>query len=315
MNADYTVVAERIPEPGETVIGGPMTVLPGGKSSNQAVACAKMGVPTSIVGVLGNDENATFLEQHLQKSGVGTDYIGHADVHTGSTIITVDSHGENTIVVSPGANGLLDVKSVRERADELHEASVVGLCLETPLETVVEAARIVSESDGETVVNLSPFQPEAAQALAAYANVLIVNEHECAGLVGQVAKNIVTASLITVDSDWNGIASALQELGFSNTCVTLGGDGCVVISHDGTTDAASIVRITPPAAKIVDTTGCGDSFMGGVIAGRTLGMDLVASACMGNIFASFAAQAPGAQSSYGDLNAVFDLYLQQKHIE
>lgn len=309
MNADYTVVTDRIPLPGETVVGGPMSILPGGKSSNQAVASAKMGVHTAIIGMLGDDENAEFLEGRLRQCGVDTQSIGRAQTSSGSTIITVDAHGENTIVVSPGANAYLDEQAVEACSAQIERARVMGLCLETPLPTVLKSAQIARQTGVEVVINLSPFNQQAATVLTSYADVLIVNELECADLLRCEQENEQSTQTITVDSDWHIIAERLQRLGFSKVCITLGGDGCVVVSHEEHNVEPIITHVAVPKAAVVDTTGCGDSFMGGVIAGRAVGMDLVSAACLGSIFGSYAAQGSGAQASYGTLEEVHSQYL------
>lgn len=91
MNADYTVTTERLPKPGETALGGPLRVLPGGKSGNQAVSAARLGAKVRLFGVLGSDANADFLLEALNDTGVDTSYIRHVDGASGTTVITVDA--------------------------------------------------------------------------------------------------------------------------------------------------------------------------------------------------------------------------------
>ena len=142
MNADYTVTTERLPKPGETVLGGPLRVLPGGKSGNQAVSAARLGAKVRLFGVLGSDANADFLLEALNDTGVDTSYIRHVDGASGTTVITVDAAGENTIVYSPGSNAYVSVEYIQSMRDNLTSADVLGLCLESPMETVTACARL-----------------------------------------------------------------------------------------------------------------------------------------------------------------------------
>ena len=112
MNVDYTVVTERLPKPGETVNGGPLTLLPGGKSANQASAAARIGAQGRMFGAVGEDANAAFLLEHLRDAGVDTSHIAAVAGPSGTTVITVDANGENTIVYSAGSNGEVSVDYV-----------------------------------------------------------------------------------------------------------------------------------------------------------------------------------------------------------
>ena len=136
MNVDYTVVTERLPKPGETVNGGPLTLLPGGKSANQASAAARIGAQVRMFGAVGEDTNADFLLEHLRDAGVDTSHIAAVAGPSGTTVITVDANGENTIVYSAGSNGEVSVDYVQQSSDALVAADVLGLCLESPRETV-----------------------------------------------------------------------------------------------------------------------------------------------------------------------------------
>ena len=116
MNADYTVTAERLPGPGETITGGPLRVLPGGKSGNQAAAAARLGADVRMLGAVGSDANADFLLGRLGEAGVDTTGVRHVPGPSGTTVITVDAAGENTIVYSPGSNAQeIGRASCRER--------------------------------------------------------------------------------------------------------------------------------------------------------------------------------------------------------
>lgn len=158
MNADYTVTTARLPQPGETVNGGPLQILPGGKSGNQAAAAARIGANVSIFGAVGDDSNADFLLAQLGNANVDTSHVSHVKGASGTTVITVDGNGENTIVYSPGSNGKVDVAYVEAQKDALLSSSVLGLCLESPIETVTATAKMCHEAGIKVLLNDSPFQ-------------------------------------------------------------------------------------------------------------------------------------------------------------
>ena len=270
MNADYTVTTERLPGPGETVTGGPLQVLPGGKSGNQAAAAAKLGATVRMFGAVGSDSNADFLLTQLASAGVNTDGIRKVLGPSGTTVITVDSHGENTIVYS----------------------SVLGLCLESPLETVTACATMCHDAGMKVLLNDSPFIATLPSELIAHADILLVNEHELVQLL-----HIDEPEDDDWDSfDWAQAQNRLSEFGFDQAIVTLGGDGSVVL--DSTVDP-SIIRIAPVRVDAVDTTGCGDSFMGTVLASLASGLSLEESAQLASYVSAYAATGYGAQASYG----------------
>ena len=270
MNADYTVTAQRLPGPGETITGGPLQLLPGGKSGNQAAAAARIGATVQMFGAVGSDNNADFLLGALGEAGVNTTHVRRVLGPSGTTVITVDAHGENTIVYSPGSNAQVTVDYVESVRDALTHSTVLGLCLESPIETVTAAARMCHEAGVKVLLNDSPFTPSLPAELIEASDILLVNEHEMAQLL-----DIDEPENDDWDSfDWWHALDELRGFGFEQAIVTLGGDGSVVL--DGTADDPEhrVQRIAPVRVKAVDTTGCGDSFMGTVLAGLASGLAL-----------------------------------------
>ena len=264
MNADYTVTAQRLPGPGETITGGPLQLLPGGKSGNRAAAAARIGATVQMFGAVGSDNNADFLLGALGEAGVNATHVRRVLGPSGTTVITVDAHGENTIVYSPGSNAQVTVDYVESVRDALTHSTVLGLCPESPIETVTAAARMCHEAGVKVLLNDSPFTPSLPAELIEASDILLVNEHEMAQLLG-----IDEPENDDWDSfDWWHALDELRGFGFEQAIVTLGGDGSVVL--DGTADDPEhrVQRIAPVRVKAVDTTGCGDSFMGTVLAGR-----------------------------------------------
>ena len=222
-----------------------------------------------------------------------------SDVSTGTAMILVDDEAENCIVISPGANGTVDAGFVRERASAFDGAGALGLCLEVSGDAVVEAARIAHDAGVPVVFNLSPIR-EVPEGLLELVDVLIVNEHELAALVGDAA-----AAAGADDAEWDAAAGALAgKYGIRTAVVTLGGAGSVVVESEpgGEGQGAAPVATRIPAfpTEVVDTTGCGDSYMGTLLAGTASGLTTVEAATLASAVSAYAAGGEGAQASYGD---------------
>jgi ribokinase len=240
-NADLVVGVERRPGAGETVLGSDLAVHPGGKGANQAVAAARLGARTALLARVGDDGNGRLLLDSLRDAGVDTVGVLVGGAPTGVALITVDPSGDNSIVVSPGANGRLTPEDVHAAGSLLSVSRVVSAQLEIPLETVVEVVRNLPEGT-RFVLNPSPPRPLPEEVLAA-CDPLIVNEHE--------ARVIAGGDLKGSPEDW---ARALLALGPRSVVVTLGAEGALVASAEGTAQVPSV------KVEAVDTTGAGDAF-------------------------------------------------------
>lgn len=183
-----------------------------------------------MFGAVGSDNNADFLLGALGEAGVNTTHVRRVLGPSGTTVITVDAHGENTIVYSPGSNAQVTVDYVESVRDALTHSTVLGLCLESPIETVTAAARMCHEAGVKVLLNDSPFTPSLPAELIEASDILLVNEHEMAQLLG-----IDEPENDDWDSfDWWHALDELRGFGFEQAIVTLGGDGSVVL--DGTAD-------------------------------------------------------------------------------
>ncbi|MCP8614255.1 ribokinase [Bifidobacterium asteroides] len=289
MNADYTVNTDRLPKPGETINGGPLQVLPGGKSANQAATAARIGAQVRLFGAVGSDSNADFLLGQLGNAGVDVSHVMTVPGASGTTVITVDARGENTIVYSPGSNGKVDVDYAHRSRQALTSAKVLGLCLESPIETVTEAARMGHEAGMTVLLNDSPFRADLPADLIANSDLILVNEHEMAQLLGIDEPEDGD----WLRADWDQINQTMQDFGFHRAIVTLGGEGSMVL------DQGQTYRIHAVHVDAVDTTGCGDAFMGTVLAGLASDMTLVQAAQLASYVSAYAATGQGAQASYG----------------
>ena len=241
-NADLVIGVERRPGAGETVLGSDLAVHPGGKGANQAVAAARLGARTALLARVGDDAYGRLLLDSQRAAGVDTVGVLVGGAPTGVALITVDPSGDNSIVVSPGANGRLTPADVKAAACLFQASRVVSVQLEIPLETVVEVVRSLSP-DSRFVLNPSPPRPLPTEVLAA-CDPLIVNEHEARVVLGE-------ACVSDRPEDW---ARLLLAKGPRSVVITLGAQGALVASAEG------VARVPSVKVDAVDTTGAGDAF-------------------------------------------------------
>ncbi|MFJ3227020.1 ribokinase [Streptomyces sp. NPDC086783] len=278
-NADLVIGVERRPAAGETVLGSDLAVHPGGKGANQAVAAARLGARTALLARVGDDAHGRLLLDSQRAAGVDTAGVLAGGAPTGVALITVDPSGDNSIVVSPGANGRLTPADVRAAEKLLRASRVVSAQLEIPLETVVETVRCLP-SGSRFVLNPSPPVPLPAEVLAA-CDPLIVNEHEARVLLGEAAG--------PEPEDW---ARALLALGPRSVVVTLGAAGALVADGGGS------ARVAPVKVAAVDTTGAGDAFTAALAWRLGAGASLAEAAAYAARVGAAAVTREGAQVSF-----------------
>ena len=230
VNADLTFTVPTLPRPGQTLLASAMSLSPGGKGGNQAVAAARSGANVQLVAALGTDAAADELRGHLRANGVGLDAVIHVPGPSGSAAIIVDETAENCIVVAPGANAHLSLSSAEIRS-VIADSDVVLISLEIPLATAVAAAGVAGEAGAVVIVNASPAGIDPGE-LAELADVVVVNEIEADGWL----------------DGGRGRAPHLV--------VTRGARGASYF-HDG-----RAVDVPAPEVEPVDTTGAGDVFAG-----------------------------------------------------
>ncbi|MBT2492991.1 ribokinase [Streptomyces sp. ISL-96] len=282
-NADLVIGVERRPAPGETVLGSDLAVHPGGKGANQAVAAARLGARTALLARVGDDAHGRLLLESQREAGVDTGGVRVGGAPTGVALITVDPSGDNSIVVSPGANSRLTPEDVRDAGALFAGARVVSAQLEIPLETVAEVVR-TRAAGSRFVLNPSPPAPLPAEVLAA-CDPLVANEHEARYVLG------LGDTAGPAPEDW---ARGLLALGPRSVVVTLGAEGALVA--DGRTGAA--VRVPSPRVDAVDTTGAGDAFTAALAWRLSLGEDLATAAAYAVRVGAAAVTKAGAQASF-----------------
>ncbi|MFE7132636.1 ribokinase [Streptomyces sp. NPDC057638] len=280
-NADLVVGVERRPGAGETVLGSDLVVHPGGKGANQAVAAARLGARTALLARVGDDGHGTLLLDSQRAAGVDVTGVLVGGAPTGVALITVDPSGDNSIVVSPGANARLSPEDVRAAAGRVRSARVVSAQLEIPLETVVAVVGTLAPGT-RFVLNPSPPRALPDEVLGA-CDPLIVNEHEARVLLGDAA-----------GPDPESWARALLARGPRSVVVTLGAAGA--LCADGRTGV--LERVASPRVTVVDTTGAGDAFAAALAWRLGRGEDLASAAGYAARVGAAAVTQEGAQPSY-----------------
>jgi ribokinase len=300
-NVDLVVAVPRHPRGGETLLGGSLRRLPGGKGANQAVAAARAGgAPTSFVGAVGRDDDGTLLLDALRADGVDVTAVERAGSPTGTALVMVDGAGENAIVVAPGANA--DVGPGVGAAVGAAGPAVVLAQLEVPVDAVVAAFR--ARPDGaRSVLNAAPSQALPPDLLAA-TDVLVVNEHEArdvlAGPDGGEEGDTGDDGRRDGGGDPTATARALAAL-VPAVVLTLGARGCVVVVRD-----EEPVRVAAPVVEAVDTTGAGDVLCGVLAARLAGGAPLVDAARTAVVAGALAVTRAGAQPAVPTAREVAD---------
>jgi ribokinase len=278
VNADLVVWVDRRPAAGETVLGSDLEIHPGGKGANQAVAAARLGGRVAFLGHAGTDGNGDLVRDALRGDGVDIGHLATTSAPTGVALITLGPEGDNSIIVSPGANSRVSVDDVASAGALFASAAVVSLQLEIPLPTVTAAARAAADAGARVVFNLSP-AAEVPDELLAYCDPLVVNEHE-AEFLGDPSP------------------AGLLARGPRSVVITRGADGALVADLSGVTEVSS------PRVEVVDTTGAGDAFTGALSLRLARGDDLATAARLAARVGAAAVTRAGAQSSFpspGDL--------------
>lgn len=245
LNMDLVVRCPRIPQPGETVIGGDLNYIPGGKGANQAVAAALQGAEVNMVGRVGNDSFADLLIDNLHKSGLDTNYMRRdEEAATGVALIVVDEQGENSIVVASGANMRMTSEDVAAAGNIIADSDVLLLQLEVPLEVVTEAAQIAKDHQVTVVLNPAPAK-QLPDELLKLVDVLVPNETETALLTDMSVENL---------DQLTRAAGTLAGLGINSVVITMGRRGAMLVSN-GNQEVFEPFQVQP-----VDTTAAGDAF-------------------------------------------------------
>jgi ribokinase len=280
LNADLVVRTPRFPQPGETISGEDLQIIPGGKGANQAVAAARQGTPTAMVGRVGRDSFGPDLINNLKQNGVDTERVQtDPESATGTAIIIVDTNGQNSIVLSPGGNGKVTPADVEEIP--FSEATLLLLQLEIPVEAVLAAARRAKENGLRVLLNPAPARALPDELLA-LPDFLVPNESELSLLSGLPVNDLPSAE---------NAAKTLLERGIQTVIVTLGANGALIVNKELTKHIPSF------KVDVVDTTAAGDAFIGGFASALLQNKSLEEAVRYGCACGALAATKFGAQPS------------------
>lgn len=296
INMDLVVHTPRWPAAGETVTGQAFYTVPGGKGANQAVAAARLGAVTRLVGRVGGDAFGAQLRAHLQAAGVDVaGVISDADQPSGVALIAVDAAAQNRIIVVPGANGAVGGADLARLDTALTGARVLLLQLEVPLAAVLGAARAAAAAGVPVVLDPAPVPDRLPRELLAYTTILTPNEPEAAALVGFPLDG--EAAIVRA-------GRALVAQGARQVIITLGDRGAY-----WTDGRAEAFRPGIPVAA-VDTVGAGDAFNGALAVAQAEGRPLNIAITWGLAAGALAVTQPGAQAALPTRAALLALLAQ-----
>ncbi|WP_454617873.1 ribokinase [Bradyrhizobium cenepequi] len=281
INMDVVATAERHPRVGETVAGSAVLYFPGGKGANQAVAAAKLGAPTTLIGRLGKDAFGEQLRTFLAAQGVDLDFVKDtAEAHTGTAIITV-ANADNTIVVVPGANALVSPEDVT--APVFARDDVVVSQLEIPQRAILAVFRRATQVRATTILNVAPAM-EVDDELLTLVKILVLNESELSFLAGTDLRDC---------DDPARFVEAARSLGRKDriVCVTLGKRGVLAVVR------GQPLFVAGRPVKVADTTGAGDCFVGALAASIARQAAFRDALYLANVAASVCVQRMGAAPS------------------
>jgi ribokinase len=281
-NTDMIIKMDKLPAPGETVLGGEFSIAAGGKGANQAVAAARAGGQVAFVACLGDDMFGRQALEGFAKDSINTEYVFKDKQHlSGCALIFVDKNGENSIAVASGANARLSPGHIDVAKDKIISAEILIMQLETPLETVKYSAQLAFENGTRVVLDPAPAQP-LDEDFYKHISILTPNESEAEQLTGIPVKDVKSAEKA---------AESLLQKGVETVLITLG--------VQGTFMATEKMRKMIPGFKVtsVDSTAAGDVFNGTLAVSLADKMRLPNAVSFANAAAALSVTKLGAQPS------------------
>ncbi|SFC64344.1 ribokinase [Parapedobacter composti] len=289
LNMDMVVQADRIPNPGETVLGGTFFMSTGGKGANQAVAAARLGGNAAMIGKIGRDIFGSRYLQAIQEEGIDIQGIEQdSEEPSGIALVIVERSGENAIVVAPGANAGLRPEDVEQQFHRYPEGKILLLQLEIPMETVVFAAQQAKKRGMLVLLNPAPAN-DAVTSLFPLIDIITPNLHEAEQMTGVKITDIASAKCA---------AQYLSAKGVRHVVITLGELGAVLL------DDGEFHHVPVPRVTALDTTAAGDVFNGALAAAIIQEKSLVDATAFACKAAAIAVTRLGAQSSIPYLHEV-----------
>ncbi len=281
-NTDLVVQTQRLPAPGETLLGGAFFTASGGKGANQAVAAARAGARVTFVARVGSDDFGKEALRGLRRERIDTAYtLADPDLPSGVAFILLDAQGENSIVVASGANAALSPVQLDAAAPAFDRASICLLQLETPLPTVAHAIQLAAERSLPVILNPAPAQKLPPEVLSGL-TLLTPNESETETLTGIRPHTEETA---------RQSAEILRNQGVQTVLITLGARGALLVTDRETR------RIPAPEVEAQDTTAAGDAFNGALACALGSGAPLKDAVAFANCAGALSVTRRGAQPS------------------
>ncbi len=277
---DIVVETERTPDMGETILGNKVHFVPGGKGANQAVAAARLGAHTTLIGAVGEDEFGAKLLASLGENQVNIGAVKMVKgVSTGVALIVI-ANRDNQIIVVPGANLLCLADDLDQHESFIQQADVVLLQLEIPLETVCAAAEIAKRHGKKVILNPAPAR-ELPRDLLKHVDVITPNRSELGLLTGYPIK----------DNELEKAMQSLLDLGPQTVITTLGSKGAAYLARGGDLQMVPSYKV-----PVVDSTGAGDAFNAGVAYALSSGMELKDAVLFASKVSALAVTKLGAQA-------------------
>ncbi|MFP4250312.1 MAG: ribokinase [Armatimonadota bacterium] len=297
INIDFVMRAERMPRPGETLMGSDLKLVPGGKAANQSVTAARVGADVTVIGRLGEDVFGPQLRENLRREGINTDFItSDPEAHTGSAFIALSPSGENSILSCMGANLAVSPEQVEGASEAIAQADMLLVQLGVPLEAVLRAIEIADEAGTGVLFDPTPVRGELGP-MWEHATVACPNETEAEVIIGEPATSLEDAARA---AEW------FAERGVEIPIIKLGARGALVLT-DG---SARLVR--GYAVDVVDTTGAGDAFAGALGTRLAEGAPVEEAIAFANAAGAMAASRFGAQPSLPTRDEVEALMAEQE---
>ncbi|QIM66189.1 ribokinase [Mannheimia granulomatis] len=296
INADHVISVPYFAKPGETLSGTGYHIAYGGKGANQAVAAARLGAKVSFIGCIGNDDIGRAMKTAFEQDGINTQSIKTIQNEmTGIAMIQVAESGENSIVISAGANGHLGESVVVEYQAEIQEADYLLMQLETPLPAIIQAAKIAKENGTKVVLNPAPAKALPTEFLSLL-DMITPNETEAEILTGIKVIDEQTADQAATVFHQNGIEKVLITLGSKGVFVSERGEGKIVEGF---------------RVKAVDTTAAGDTFNGALVTAMLEDKTLDEAIRFAHAAAAISVTREGAQPSIPTRQETLDFLSQQ----
>lgn len=290
LNIDFVIEVDKMPLPGETVLGKSFTLVPGGKGANQAYAIGKLGANVSMIGAIGNDEYGETLLENLNSVHVDTTNITKInDTNTGCAFINVDSNGENNIVVIGGANKKLTTDIIDNNIDTINTADIIVIQLEIPINVVNYVAKLAKQKKKLVILDPAPACSNLPDELFENVDIIKPNETEI---------QILSGMKTNTEEEKVEAAKFLIQKGVKTVIITLGEKGSLLVTKN------KIEKFYSPKVEAIDTTAAGDSFTAALAKSLLEDKNIEDAIKYAHIVSSITVTKKGAQTSIPNPNEI-----------